>query len=146
MTTPRMKDVAEFAGVSKATVSRVLNRDPHVAEDLRVRVEDAIRTLGYHPNRAARRLRGTSNDVIGLVISDIQNPYFTSVARGVEDGAYANHMNIVLCNTDEDAAKQQRYLRVMQAERVAGLILVPSDTTGYEDVSHLRQANIPIIL
>lgn len=146
MAQPRMQDVAEYAHVSKATVSRVLNHDPRVAEHLRLRVEEAIRVLGYHPNRAARRLRGTSNDVIGLIVTDIQNPYFTSVVRGVEDCAYANEMNIVLCNTDEDPRKQQRYIRVMQAEHVAGLLLVPSDTTSNEDVLLLRQANIPTIL
>jgi LacI family transcriptional regulator len=145
MTPPRMKEVADYAQVSKATVSRVLNRDPHVADALRLRVEEAIRVLGYQPNRAARRLRGTSTDVIGLIISDIQNPYFTSVVRGVEDAAYENHMNIVLCNTDEDPMKEQRYLSVMWAERVAGLIVVPSGNGIRNDLLRMRQANIPVV-
>lgn len=146
MSAPRMKDVAAYANVSKATVSRVLNRDPRVAEDLRLRVEEAIRVLGYTPNRAARRLRGTSNDVIGLIISDIENPYFTSMIRGVEDAAYANHMHIVLCNSDEDPARLQRYLRIMEEEQVAGLLIVPIGTAMRHELMRFRETKMPVIL
>ncbi len=144
MTTPTLKDVADLAAVSKATVSRVLNNNPNVAEDLRVRVLEAIRSLGYQPNRAARRLRASSSDVLGLIISDIENPFFISVVRGVEDTAYAHHISVVLCNTDENPAKQQMYLRVMQAEQVAGLIISP--TSSGEASTELQDLGIPIIL
>jgi DNA-binding LacI/PurR family transcriptional regulator len=144
MTTPTLKDVAEYAQVSRATVSRVLNNNPSVDEEMRVRVLEAVRHLGYQPNRAARRLRASSNDVLGLIISDIENPFFISVVRGVEDIAYANQMSVVLCNTDEDPEKQRMYLRVMQAERVAGLIISP--TSIHEDFTALRQVGIPVIL
>jgi LacI family transcriptional regulator len=144
MTAPTLKDVADHAQVSRATVSRVLNNNPRVAEDLRARVLESIRLLGYQPNRAARRLRASSSDVLGLIISDIENPFFISVVRGVEDAAYASQMSVVLCNTDEDPVKQQMYLRVMQAERVAGLIISP--TSADEDFAELRQLGIPIIL
>jgi DNA-binding LacI/PurR family transcriptional regulator len=144
MTAPTLKDVADHAGVSKATVSRVLNNNPNVAEKLRVRVLESIRLLGYQPNRAARRLRASVSDVMGLIISDIENPFFTSVVRGVEDAAYASQMSVVLCNTDENPAKQQMYLRVMQAERVGGLIIAPTNVN--EDFTELRQLSIPVIL
>ncbi len=144
MTTPTLKDVADHAQVSRATVSRVLNHNPRVAEDLRERVLESIHLLGYQPNRAARRLRASSSDVLGLIISDIENPFFISVVRGVEDAAYASQMSVVLCNTDEDPVKQQMYLRVMQAERVAGLIISP--TSADEEFIELRQLGIPIIL
>jgi DNA-binding LacI/PurR family transcriptional regulator len=144
MTTPTLKDVADHAQVSRATVSRVLNHNPRVAEDLRERVLESIHLLGYQPNRAARRLRASSSDVLGLIISDIENPFFISVVRGVEDAAYASQMSVVLCNTDEDPVKQQMYLRVMQAERVAGLIISP--TRADEEFNELRQLGIPIIL
>ena len=144
MTAPTLKDVADHAQVSRATVSRVLNNHPSVAEDLRVRVLESIRLLGYQPNRAARRLRASSSDVLGLIISDIENPFFISVVRGVEDAAYASQMSVVLCNTDEDPVKQQMYLRVMQAERVAGLIISPTNVN--EDFAELRQLGIPVIL
>jgi LacI family transcriptional regulator len=144
MTAPTLKDVADHAQVSKATVSRVLNNNPNVAEELRVRVLESIRLLGYQPNRAARRLRASVSDVLGLIISDIENPFFISVVRGVEDTAYASQMSVVLCNTDENPAKQQMYLRVMQAERVAGLIISPTNVN--EDFTELRQLGIPVIL
>lgn len=141
-----IKDVAQAAGVSSATVSRVLNNNPQVDEAMRVRVMDAINRLSYQPNHDARRLRAQSSNVIGLVISDIQNPYFISVIRGVEDAAYARQMNVILCNSSEDLAKQAMYMRVMEAERVAGLILVPSHSQRDDDVRRLQKSGIPVIL
>lgn len=141
-----MQQVAEHARVSKATVLRVLNNDPKVASDLRIRVLKAIQDLGYQPNRAARRLRGTPSGVIGLVISDIQNPFFISVMQGVEDTAYAHQTSILLCNTSEDLARQQMYLDVMQAERVAGLILVPTSDTSVKSLAGLKLSGTPLIL
>jgi DNA-binding LacI/PurR family transcriptional regulator len=146
MSRATIKDVADYARVSNATVSRVLNNNPQVDEILRARVLAAVEALGYEPNRDARRLRARSSNVIGLVISDIQNPYFISVIRGVEDAAYSQQMNIVLCNSDEDVSKQAMYLRVMEAERVAGLIIVPCDSQQDEDIQQLQKIGIPIIL
>ena len=146
MSNSTIEDVARRAQVSKATVSRVLNNNVHVNEALRVRVLEAIRALGYEPNHLARRLRARSSTVIGLIISDIQNPYFISVIRGVEDTAYANHMSIVLCNSDEDVAKQQLYLQLMQSEHVAGLIIVPASSHDSAGLARLHQLGIPIIL
>jgi LacI family transcriptional regulator len=141
-----MKDIAAHAGVSKATVSRVVNNDPNVAPELRTRVLKAIQELGYQPNRAAQRLRAGSSDVIGLMVSDIQNPFFTSVVGGVEEMAYAHQMSILLCNTNEDYSRQQMYFDVLQAEQVAGLILVPTPLTDAKSFRRLTQANIPTIL
>jgi DNA-binding LacI/PurR family transcriptional regulator len=146
MPTSTLKDVADYAHVSRATVSRVLNNNPNVADDLRERVLEAVRALGYQPNRAARRLRANTSDVFGLIISDIENPFFTSVVRGVEDAAYEHQLSVVLCNSDEDPAKQRMYLQVMQAERVAGLIISPTNSTDAQDFAKLRQLGIPIIL
>lgn len=146
MVAPTLKDVAERAGVSRATVSRVLNNNPNVAGDLRDRVLEAVHLLGYQPNRAARRLRANVSDVFGLIISDIENPFFTSVVRGVEDAAYAHRLSVVLCNTDEDPAKQRMYLRVMQAERVAGLIIAPTSVHDSKEFAEVRQLGIPVIL
>jgi LacI family transcriptional regulator len=146
VTTITMQQVAEHAKVSKATVSRVLNNDPSVADDLRLRVLKAMQDLGYQPNRAARRLRGTSSGVIGLVITDIQNPFFISVMQGVEDTAYANQTSILFCNTSEDLARQQMYLDVMQAERAAGLILVPTSNTSAKSLTGLKLSRTPLVL
>jgi LacI family transcriptional regulator len=146
MANSTLRDVAEYAGVSSATASRVLNNNPTVAPELRSRVLEAIQALGYQPNRAARRLRAQSSNVIGLVISDIQNPYFLSVIRSVEDAAYAQQMNLILCNSDEDPDKERMYLNVMESEHVAELIIVPAHSNNSADLNLLKQAGIPIIL
>ncbi|MBZ0285862.1 MAG: LacI family transcriptional regulator [Anaerolineae bacterium] len=142
-----IQTVADYARVSRATVSRVLNNNPKVDSEIRERVLQAVEILGYQPNRVARRLRTQSRDVIGVIISDIQNPHFTSIIRGIEDVAYVRQMNIVLCNSDEDSSKLQTYLRVMQAESVAGLIVVPTHADQEREALQSIQRNgIPIIL
>lgn len=123
-----IKDVAKAAGVSPATVSRVLGAGP-VSAELRKRVEKAVKQTGYRPNLSARRLRSQNTKTIGLVVADIRNPFFTAVSRVVEDMAYAQGMRVVLCNTDENPEREAFYLRSMQEERVTGLILTPTQTT-----------------
>lgn len=140
-----IKDVADFAGVSRATVSRVINNHPYVADDVRDRVHDAMRALGYQPNRSAQRLRANSSDLLGLIIPDIQNPLFQSIVRGVEDAAYAHQMNVILCNTDDNPDKQKAYLRVMQAEHAAGLIVVPTHPGDGSVLAPVRAAGIPMV-
>jgi len=103
-------DVAAMAGVSPATVSRVLNGIA-VSPEKAQRVREAAERLSFTPNRTARSLRKQHSEVIALVIPDIENPFFTSVARGVEDVAQAAGFSVVLCNTDEDPEKEARYLR-----------------------------------
>jgi LacI family transcriptional regulator len=119
----RIRDVAHRAGVSPATVSRVLNDSASVGEANRKAVVAAINELGYRPNRTASNLRRQQAQMIGVVISDIQNPHFTELVRAVEDAAFLRDYRVLLCNTDEDPAKQRHYLRVLTEERVAGAIL-----------------------
>ncbi|MFC7405501.1 LacI family DNA-binding transcriptional regulator [Georgenia alba] len=121
----RIVDVAALAGVSTATVSRVLN-GKSVREDLEAAVRRAIDELGYSPNRTARSLRRQHSEVIALVLPDIENPFFTSLARGVQDVAQEAGLSVVLCNTDEDPEKQEQYLRVAEDENMAGVILAPA--------------------
>jgi LacI family transcriptional regulator len=141
-----INDVARFAGVSRATVSRVLNNQAYVADDVRTRVQAAMDTLGYHPSRTARRMRAMSSDLVGLIIPDIQNTLFQALVRGVEDAAYAQNMNVVLCNTDDIPDKQKVYVRLMQAEQAAGLIVVPTHPNDGAMLEPVRNAGIPIIL
>lgn len=124
-----IKDVARAAGVSPATVSRVLGNGP-VSAELREKVEAAVRATGYRPNLSARRLRSQHSRTIGLVVSDIRNPFFTAVSRAVEDAAYLADMRVILCNTDENPAREAMYLRMMQEERITGLIYAPTRTTA----------------
>lgn len=123
-----IKDVAKAAGVSAATVSRVLGHGP-VSADLREKVEAAIRATGYRPNLSARRLRSQHSRTIGLIVSDIRNPFFTTLSRAVEDAAYRAEMRVVLCNTDENPDREAMYLRLMQEERITGLIFAPTRAT-----------------
>lgn len=121
----RIKDVAEKAGVSVATVSRALGGGP-VSETLRQRVEDAVAATGYRPNLSARRLRTRHTQTVGLIVSDIQNPFFTAVARAVEDVAYEAGMRVILCNTDENPQRENMYMQLMQEERVTGVVFAPT--------------------
>lgn len=121
-----MNDVARLAGVSNATVSRVMSDKPHVRPEVRERVWRAVQELGYRPNRVARSLRAQTSRIIGLIISDIQNPFFTSVVRAIEDVAHRQGFSIILCNSDEDPGKEQLYLDLMHDENVAGIILCPT--------------------
>jgi LacI family transcriptional regulator len=128
----RIREVAERAGVSPATVSRVLNGSTTVGEAKREDVLAAVTELGYRPNRTASNLRRQKAQMIGVVISDIENPHFTQMVRAVEDAAYRRGYRVVLCNTDEDPAKQRDYLDVLAAERVAGAIISPTEADAPE--------------
>lgn len=123
---PRIKDVAEAAGVSVTTVSRVLSNNGPVRDSVRRRVLEVIEQLDYRPNAAAQRLRSGDTATIGLIVSDVRNPFFTEVSRAVEDAAYAQGMRVILCNTDENPEKEAMYLRLMESERVTGVIYSPT--------------------
>jgi LacI family transcriptional regulator len=139
----KLIDVARRAGVSPATVSRALNNVTTVDPALAERVRAAADELGYRPNGVARNLRRQRTDVWALIISDIANPFFTAVARGVEDVAQGQGFSVLLCNSDEDQDKEQRYLRVAEQEQVAGVIMSPN--TRGSDVSRLVNAAIPLV-
>lgn len=138
-----IKDVARAAGVSPATVSRVLGNGP-VSADLRDKVEAAIRATGYRPNLSARRLRSQHSRTIGLVVSDIRNPFFTTLSRAVEDAAYRADMRVILCNTDENPAREAMYLRLMQEERITGLVYAPTRTGS--DALDGMDFDFPVVL
>ncbi|MBE7171908.1 MAG: LacI family DNA-binding transcriptional regulator [Williamsia sp.] len=124
---PGLKAVAEMAGVSVATVSRVLNQDASVKEATRRLVQKAIKKTGYHPNRVAQRLRATrkSRKLIGLLIPDIQNPFYVDVVRGIEEYAYAHDCAVVIGNFSQDAAKEKLYIDILRSESVDGFVVAP---------------------
>ena len=140
----RIKDVAERAGVSPATVSRVLNGAASVRAEYRERVLRVIEELGYRPNRLASNLRRQKAEMIGVVVLDIENPHFTQMVRAVEDAAFRRGYRVLLCNTDENPEKQKAYLQVLAAERVLGVLISPSDPAG-EEISELIELGIPVI-
>lgn len=136
-------EVASVAGVSPATVSRVFN-GARVSPEREARVRAAAEELQFTPNRTARSLRRRGSEVIALVIPDIENPFFTSLARGVEDTASRAGLSVVLCNTDEDLDKEARYLRIVVAENVAGVILAPASKRT--DLAPLTDRGTPVVM
>lgn len=123
---PSIKDVALAAGVSTATVSRVLANNSRVKEETKNRVLLAIDALGYRPNLIARSLRVQKSAKIGLLVSDIRNPFFTAIGRAVEDAAYEQGYSVLMCNTDENPEKEELYLNLLHDENVAGIIFSPT--------------------
>ncbi len=140
----KIKDVAKEAGVSTATVSRVLSQKPYVTAEVQARVMAAVEKLGYRPNRVARSLRAQQSNTIGLIVSDIRNPYFTDVSRAVEDTAYEHGYAVFLCNSDEDPDKEALYLNLLRDENVSGVILSPTKQTS-DDFDALS-LNIPTVI
>lgn len=139
-----IKQVAERAGVSAATVSRVLTGTTGVRPAARARVLEVVADLDYRPNRLARNLRRQTTETIGVVVSDIENPHFTEMVRRVEAAAYARGFRVLLCNTDETPDKQSAYLGILAAERVLGVILAPSNPSG-DEIGRLLDLGIPVV-
>lgn len=139
-----IKDVAKQAGVSVATVSRVFSNRPHVRPEVRAHVLKVAGELGYRPNRTARSLRKQAAGIIGVLVSDIRNPFFVEIARAIEDVAHSYKTSVFLCNTDENAEKEQTYLWTLIDEMVAGIILVPTQEQ-IEKFNFLLDSTIPIV-
>jgi len=127
------------------TVSRVLNNSGYVSADTRERVQAAISDLGYVPNSLARSLRSKSTRTVALVLTDVTNPFFTTLVRGAEDVASRHDFNLILCNTDESEAKQTQYLTVLLQKRVDGVLLVPARSTS-EPVMWLQSQGVPVVV
>jgi len=141
---PTVKDVAALAGVSVATVSRALNGVQSVDPTLGARVLGAARDLGYRRDGLARGLRRQVNTVFGMLIPDIENPFFTSMVRGAEDAAYRGGHLLMLCNTDENVEKEKAYIDVLIGQSVAGLLLVAADEE-HSDVGPLIEWGTPVV-
>ncbi len=138
-------DVAKRAGVAPITVSRVINNSGYASDETRRRVEEAAAELGYVPNRMARGLRTKRSNTLALVLSDITNPFFTTVARGVEDAASAAGYTVTFCNTDEDAEKEKRYLDLLIQQQVDGILLVPAHGTA-DMVEYVQKHDTPVVV
>lgn len=142
-----IKDVAVRAGVSSATVSRVLANKPYVREEVRTKVLQAAQDLDYQPDQSAQRLRSqTTSRLIGLLISG-DNTHFHSVIHGVSDLAYFHELSLLFCNTGSSAEREKHYLDLIQAERVLGLIINPQDyQSDGKRLNALRRMGIAVIL
>lgn len=137
-------DVARLAAVSPATVSRVLNDRGDVNPEMAQRVRASVEMLGYRPNSVARNLRRKVASVWALIISDIENPHFTALVRGVEDVARSNGYSVVLCNSDEELEKERGYVDVALAERMAGVVISPSSDRD-SAIGPLLDGGVPVV-
>jgi len=126
----KIKDVASAAGVSPSSVSRALTGHPSVSPQLRAHVQSIAESLNYRPNAVARSLRTTGTRTIGLVVSDLLNPFFTELARAVEDTARRAGFSVIVGNADEDPEQQDHYVRILLERQVDGLIVVPTAETS----------------
>jgi DNA-binding LacI/PurR family transcriptional regulator len=136
--------VAREAGVSATTVSHVINGTRFVAAETVERVHRAIEKLRYEVNYNARNLKNGRSRVIGLLVSDVTNPHFSGVVRGVEDVANRAGYHMILCNTDEDPQKELAYLRVLRGKGADGALLVPTGPR-HDYLDHLVQAGFPLV-
>lgn len=137
-------DVARAAGVSPATVSRVLNASTPVSGELAERVRAAAATTGYQPFGPARALRLRHTPVWSVIVADIENPFFTSVLRGVEDVAREHGHRVLLGNSDEDLDRESAYLDAAVAERLAGVVIAVASTADSR-LGAVRGAGIPVV-
>jgi LacI family transcriptional regulator len=140
-----IRDVAEQAEVSLGTVSNVLNRPGLVAEDKLSRVRAVIDELGYVPNSAARQLRGARSPAIGLVVY-VANPFYNEVMQGVEDAASEIDHLVVLCNTAGSRTREDRQLRLLEEQRVAGVLMTPAGRAPSKLHDEIRARGTPIVL
>jgi len=128
-----MKDVARLAGVSIATVSAVVNNKGIVSAELTERIKRAMEALDYHPDQVARSLKVGRTNVIGIIVPDVTNPFFTELMRGVEDTAEQEGYSVMLCNSNEDPAREERHLRMLSWRRADGVLVARSITDGPYD-------------
>lgn len=142
---PTVLDVAKLAGVAPITVSRVINRSGYYSDETRKRVEAAAAELGYVQNSLARSLRSNRTNTIALIVSDITNPFFTSLARGVEDTASDAGYNVFFCNTDELSEEEEKYTQVLLQKQVDGFLLVPANSSPHS-ILIIQKHNIPLVL
>jgi LacI family transcriptional regulator len=140
-----ISDVAKRAGVSTMTVSRVLNNSGPISPQTRKRVEKAIAELGYVPNALARSLHFKRTKTIALVLTDITNPFFTTIARGVEDAASKQGFTVMFCNTDESQDEEAEYLKVLLQKQVDGMLLVPACLEP-DSVLFLQERQTPVVI
>lgn len=140
-----VRDVASRAGVSPITVSRVINNTGYISRATRDKVEAAIAELGYVPNGLARSLRSKRSHTLAFVTTDITNPFFTSMARGIEDAASAAGYTVLFCNTDENAEKEDRYVQLLLQKQTDGVLLVPAKSSP-RSVELLHDQDTPVVV
>lgn len=139
-------DIAKEANVSAMTVSRVINNAENVSENTRRKVELVIEKLNYVPNSSARSLVSKKSKILSLLVTDIANPFFTSVARGAEDKAMQMGYQLMLCNSDENVNKESKYIDMLISTRIDGALIAPANDSSIKSILKLSKFNIPVVL
>jgi LacI family transcriptional regulator len=141
-----IRDVARLAQVAPITVSRVVNNAGYISDETRQRVEAAIQQLNYIPNTLAQSLRYQKTNMVALIVTDISNPFWTTVARGVEDACSAYNVNVIVCNTDEEQHKLDKYITLLLQRQIDGLIVVPTEGYNGAMLENLFSSHVPTIM
>lgn len=141
-----VKDVASVAGVSQATAARALGGYGYVSPVARRTIEEAARTMGYRRHAVARALASKVTHTVGLVVSDIENPFFAAAARGLSDVLEPAGYTILLANSDEDLEREERLVEAFRSRRVDGLVVVPSVASATPHLVDLVAAGVPLVL
>ena len=146
-----ISEIANLANVSKATVSRVLNSTGYVSEETRNKVKKIIRENSYTPSSTARNLSKQENDTIGVVIPETGNPFFGEILKGITNVVDANNLTLIYCNTDNNAEKDMKALKLLRRQRVRGLVYTPAidyKNSEYDDVIHTLLSDIgaPVVI
>jgi DNA-binding LacI/PurR family transcriptional regulator len=121
----KIKDVAKRAGVSSATVSRVINGQPYVTNDVRDRVMEAVHFLSYRPNRVAQRLRASRSHLVGVLLSNISNPFYMMALEGIEHAVSRQGLSVLVCNSAVSTEREDNFISLLLSEEVAGLVIAP---------------------
>jgi LacI family transcriptional regulator len=141
-----IKDISRLANVSTASVSKVVNGDyKSVSESTRDKILQIAKELNYKPNRLARSLVTNQTNILGLIVTDITNPYFSSLAKGVEDRAGSCGYNVILCNTDDNQAKEATYIDVLLEYNVAGVIITGMANPDSSQIQDIVKSKIPLV-
>ena len=140
-----IREVAESAGVSYATVSHVINNTRLVSQETRERVLAAMDALNYRPNALARSLRQGKTNTLGLVLPDSANPFFAEISRSIEDEAFKKGYSVFLCNTELDIQRELFYVDVLSKKQVDGIIFVAAGDQA-DSLDFLRSRNMPVVL
>ncbi len=140
-----IRDVAKRAGVAPITVSRVINNASYISDETRERVEAAIKELHYIPNALSQSLRFKKTNTIALIVSDITNPFWTTVTRGVEDASSEGGLSVILCNTDERQDKLESYVKLLLQRQTDGFLLVPINSDA-SLIHRIQRREIPLVV
>ncbi|GAB3972373.1 LacI family DNA-binding transcriptional regulator [Actinoallomurus acanthiterrae] len=142
---PNINDVAKRAGVSRASASRVLGGYGYSSQDIIERVNQAVRELGYEPDRIARTMRSGKSDVIGFVCADISDAFFSSAMRGICDVALREGSQVIVMNTDDRLNQEQQATRVLLSHKVDGIVITPASVREHAHIDAATRAGVPVV-